>query len=141
MGFPWWVHQRMWWNLDRTYDESWYKAINFHDSPSYHTAWTLYLEKILSQFQNQQKALIYEWDPKVVIYSYGLGHGWWRLVATGILNIGTMISHGIKTACPLGWSKGHVIVKSMAIVIPLVEFDICSLELEYVIWSHNKWDL
>ena len=43
--------------------------------------------------------------------------------------------------CPLGWYKGHMIMKSMAIVIPLMEFNICSLEVEYVIWSHNKWDL
>ena len=27
----------------------------------------------------------------------------------------------------------------MAIVIPLVEFDICSLELKYVNCSHNSW--
>ena len=91
--------------------------------------------------QNQQKALIYGWYPKVVIYPYGLGHCWWRLVATSILNRGTMISQGIEIVCPLRWSKGHVIMKYAAIVIPLVEFDILSLELEYVNWSHNKWDL
>ena len=28
--------------------------------------------------------------------------------------------------------QGHVIMKSVGIVIPLVEFDICSLEFEYV---------
>ena len=49
-----------------------------------------------------------------------------------ILNISTMISHGIETVCPLGYYKGHMIMKSVAIVIPLVEFDIYSLELEYV---------
>ena len=81
------------------------------------------------------------WDPKMVIYPYGLGHRWWKLVAMGILNRGTMISHGIEIVCPLKWSKGHVIMKSMAIVIPLVEFDICTLELEYVSWLHNKWDM
>ena len=27
------------------------------------------------------------------------------------------------------------------VVIPLVEFNICSLELEYVNWSHNKLGL
>ena len=43
-----------------------------------------------------------------------------------------MISHGFETACPLGSSKGLVIMKFMALVIPLVEFDIFSLELEYV---------
>ena len=59
----------------------------------------------------------------------------------GILNIGTMISYGIEVVCPLRWSKGDVIMKSMAIVIPLMEFDIWFLELECVIWSHNKWDL
>ena len=96
--------------------------------------------KDLSLCQNQQEALTYGWEPKVVIYPYGLGHYWWRLVTTGILNIGTLISHGIETVCPLGWSKGHVIMKSMAIVIPLVKFDICSLEVGYVRWLHNKWD-
>ena len=53
-------------------------------------------------------------------------------MAIGILNRGTMISHGIETVCPLGGSKGHVIMKFVAIVIPLVEFEICSLKLEYV---------
>ena len=42
-----------------------------------------------------------------------------------------MISHGIETMYALRRSKGYVIMKSMATVIPLVEFDICSLELEY----------
>ena len=32
-------------------------------------------------------------------------------------------------------------MKFVAVVIPLVKFDICSLELEYVSWSHDKWDL
>ena len=35
---------------------------------------------------------------------YGLRHYWWILVVIGILNIGTIISHGIDTLCPLGWS-------------------------------------
>ena len=70
-----------------------------------------------------------EWDPKVVIYPYGLGHCWWRVVTIGILYIGIMISHGIEIVCLIGWSKGHVIMKSMTTVIPLVEFDIGSLEL------------
>ena len=39
-------------------------------------------------------------DLKVVIYPYGLGHCWWKLVAIGILNRGTMISHGIETVSP-----------------------------------------
>ena len=43
--------------------------------------------------------------------------------------------------CHIGWSKGQVIMKYVATIIPLVKFDIYSLELEYVIWSHNKWDL
>ena len=47
----------------------------------------------------------------------------------GILNKGTMISHGIETVCPLGDPKD---MKSMSTIIPLVEFDICSLKLEYV---------
>ena len=131
----------MWCTLDRAYSESWWKTINCHDSPSYYTAWTLTLEKILSLCQNQQEALTYGWDPKVVIHSQGLGHYWWRLVAISILNRDTMMSHGIETMHPLGWFKGHVIMKYVAIVIHLVEFDICSLELEYVSCSHNKWDL
>ena len=57
--------------------------------------------------------------------------GGWR--ETSIINKGTMISHGIKIVCSLGQSKGHVIMKSMVAVIPLMEFNICSLELEYVI--------
>ena len=54
-------------------------------------------------------------------------------MTTGILNKGTIISHEFETMCPLGLSKGHVIMKSVAPIIPLLEFDICSLELEYVI--------
>ena len=83
---------------------------------------------------------LYGWDPKVVIYPYGLGHCWWRLVATRIFNKGTMISHEIEIVC-LFWFKGHVIMKSIATLIHLVEFDMCSLEMENVSWSHNKWDL
>ena len=131
----------MWCTLDRTYGKSWRKTINYHDSPSYYIAWTLNLERILSMCQNQQEALTYGWDLKVVIYLYGLGHCWWRLMTTSILNIGTMISHGIEPECPLGWSKWHVIIKSMAKVIPLVEFDICFLKLKYVSWLNNKWDM
>ena len=136
--FPMVSAQCMWCTLDRTYGESWRKAINCHDSPSYYTTWTLNLEKILRLCQYQQEALTYRWDPKVVIYPYGLGHYWWRLVATCILNIGTMISHGIEIVCSLGWSKGYVIMKYVTTIIPLVEFDICSLELEYVNRSHNN---
>ena len=29
-------------------------------------------------------------------------------------------------------------MKPMVVVIPYVEFDICSYELGYVSWSHNK---
>ena len=43
-----------------------------------------------------------------------------------------MISYEIETVCPLRLSKGHVIMKFVGIVIPLVEFDICSLEIKYV---------
>ena len=131
----------MWCTLDRTYGESWCKAINCHDSPIYYTTWTLNLEGISSLCQNQQKVLTFGWDLKVVIYPYGLDHRWWRLMTTSILNMDTMISHGIETVCLLRWSKGHVIMKSMVTVIPLVKSDICFLELEYVNWSHNKWDL
>ena len=128
----------MWCPLDRTYGESWR-----HDPPSYYTAWTLNLKRILSLRQNQQETLTYGWNPKLVIYPYGLGHYWWRLVVIGILNRGTMICHVIEMVCPIGWSKGHVIMKSVATVISLVKFDICSIsfELEYVSWSHNKWNL
>ena len=128
----------MWCTLDRTYGESWCNAINCHDSLSYYTTWALNLERILSLCQNQQEALTFGWYPKVVIYPFGLGHYWWRLVEIGILNRGTMISHRIETMCPPEWSKRHVIMKSIAIVIPLMEFDICSLVIEYVNWSYNK---
>ena len=52
-----------------------------------------------------------------------------------------MIFDEIKKMCPIGLSKGHVIMKFVATVIPLVKFDIFSLELEYVNWSHNKRDV
>ena len=126
--------------LNRTYGESWGKTINCHDSPSYYVVWTLKPERMLSLCWNEYEALPYEWDLKVLIYPYGLGHYWWRLVATNILNKDTIISHGIKTMCLLRWSKRRV-HEFMAVVISLVEFDICSLELEYISWSHNKWDL
>ena len=113
----------MWCALDMTYGESWHKTITCYDSLSYYIAWTLNLERILSLCQNQQEALTYGWDLKVVIYPYELGCCWWRLLATCILDRGTMISHGIETVCPLRWSKGHVIIKYVAIVIPIVEFD------------------
>ena len=62
-------------------------------------------------------------------------HCWWRLVAIGILKRGIMLSHRIERVCLLGWSKGHVIIKSMATIIPLVEFSIYFSELEYIIMS------
>ena len=49
-----------------------------------------------------------------------------------------MISQEIETMCPIGWSKGHVILKFMAIVIPLVEFDIYFLKLEYASDYYSK---
>ena len=49
-------------------------------------------------------ALTYKWDRKLIIYSLWIGHCWWKLVVIGILNRNTMISHGIKTKCPHGWS-------------------------------------
>ena len=64
----------MWCILDKTYGEWGCKIINCHDSPSYYTAWTLNLERILSLCQNQQEALTYGWDLKVVVYPYGLDH-------------------------------------------------------------------
>ena len=46
---------------------------------------------------------------------------------------------GLRQYVPLSNPKDiHMIMKSIAIVIPLVEFDICFLELEYVNYSHNK---
>ena len=60
----------------QTYSESWYKANNFHDSPSYYTTWILNLDRILSMCQSQQKVLTYRWDFKVVTYTNGLGSNW-----------------------------------------------------------------
>ena len=114
----------MWCTLDRTYGESWSKTINSHNSPSYQTAWILNFERILSKCQNQQESLTYGWDLKVVIYPYRLDHCWWRMVAPSILNRDTKLSHKIEIVCFLGWSKGHVIMKSVVTIIPLVEFDI-----------------
>ena len=56
----------------------------------------------------------------------------------GILNKGTMISYEIESMFPIGWSKGYVIMKYVATIIHLVEFDKSFFELEYVIWSHKK---
>ena len=83
----------------------WLKVISCHDSPNCYTIWTLNFERILSLCQNQQETLTYEWDLEVIIYPYGLGHCWWRLVATGILNRDTMISHEIEIVCPIKWWK------------------------------------
>ena len=49
--------------------------------------------------------------------AYELGHYWWKSVAIGILNKGTMISHGIETVCLLGWSQGSVFMETMLIVV------------------------
>ena len=87
--------------------EPWHKTINCHDSPSYYTAWTL-IEMLLSLCQNQQEALTYGWNPKMVIYPYRLGHYWWKLMTIGILNRRTIISQGLKIVCPLRWFKGHI---------------------------------
>ena len=40
--------------------------------------------------------------------------------------------------CPPGWSKEHVVIKYIVVVIPLAEFDICFLELEDANLSHNR---
>ena len=67
--------------------------------------------------------------------------GWWQHVFW----IKTS-SFEIEIVCPLGWFKGHVIMKYVAIVIPLVEFDICSLELMSVdhiiseIYNSRIWE-
>ena len=50
----------------------------------------------------------------------------------GILNKDITISHEIEIICPFGCFKGHVIMKSMVVIIPIMEFDISSLEVEYV---------
>ena len=71
----------------------------------------------------------------------GLSHYWWKLVAISILNRGTITSHGIKIMCTLRWSKGHAIMKFVALIMSLMEFNICFLDLEYASWSYNKWDL
>ena len=93
----------MWCILDKTYVESLHKTSNCYNSLSYYTACTLNLERILNLYQNQQETLTYGWDPKVAIYSNGLGYYWWRSMAIGILNKDTMmISHGIETVCSLG---------------------------------------
>ena len=123
----------LWWIMTQGYQLPWFTKLLY--------CWTLNLERILSLCQNQQKVLTYVWNLKVVIYPYGLGHCWWKLVATCILNRCIKISNGIETVCPLRWSKWHVLMKSMAIVIPLVEFNICSLKLKYISWSYNKYDL
>ena len=38
-----------------------------------------------------------------------------------------------QQVCPIWLSKGHVVMKLVAIIILLKEFDICYLELGYVI--------
>ena len=114
------------------------RLLDCHDSPSYYIACTLNLERISNLYWNQLKALTYKWDLNVVIYIYRLGHCWWKLMTIGIFNRNTMISHGIETTCLFRWSKRHAIMKSIIAIIPLVEFDICSLELQYVNWSYDK---
>ena len=127
------IEQNLRWIITQGYQLSWFtKLLYCMDSQPW---------KDIDICQNPQKALIHGWDPKVVIYHYRLGHCWWMLVTIGILNRDTMISQGIEIVCSLRWSKKHVIMKFVAIVIPLVEFDICSLEVEYVSWLHNNWDM
>ena len=50
----------MWCTLDRTYGESWYKAVNFHDSPSSYTAWILNLDSTLTQESNTSNGSQFE---------------------------------------------------------------------------------
>ena len=96
--------QDLWWIMTQDYKLSWFtKLLYCMDSQPW---------RILSQCQNQQETLTYRWNLKVVIYAYGLGHYWWRLLAIGIL-------------------KWHMIIKFMVIIISLMEFDKCSLDLEY----------
>ena len=120
--------QDLWWIMMQGYQLSWFtKLLNYMDSQPWEN---------IESVPKSTGGFDLWWDLKMVIYPYGLGHYWSRLVTTGILNRGTIISHRIEIVRLLGWSKGHVVI-----IIPLMEFDICSLELEYVNWSHNKWDL
>ena len=47
--------------------------------------------------------------PRLSYMFYRLGHYWWKLIATVILDKDTMIFYVIQTSCPLRWFKGHVI--------------------------------
>ena len=104
------------------------RLLDYYDSPSYYVAWTLNLKKILSFVMKSTR----NFDLKWLYISYGLSYCWWKLLATSILNRDTMIYHGIETMCLIGWSQRHVIMKFMVVIISLVEFNICSLKLEYV---------
>ena len=104
------------------------RLLDYYDSPSYYVAWTLNLKKILSFVMKSTR----NFDLKWLYISYRLGYRWWKLLATSILNRDTMIYHGIETMCLIGWSQRHVIMKFMVVIISLVEFNICSLKLEYV---------
>ena len=126
------IGKDLWWTMMQGYQLSWFtKLLYCMDFQPWED---------IKPVPKSIGSLTYGWDLKVVIYPYRLGYYYWRFMAVGILNRGIMISHGIETTYPLGWCIVHVIMKSMAIVIHLVKFDICSLALEYVNWSHNKWD-
>ena len=114
------------------------RLLGCHDLLSYYVVRTFNLERILSLYWNQYETFTYRWDPNVVIYLYELGHYWWSLMVISILYKGIMTSYRIETICPLSWSKGHVIMKFVVVVIPLMEFDICSLKVEYDSWPHNR---
>ena len=111
-----------------------------HDSPSYYIVWTLNLEMKFSLCWINRRLWFMDKILKWSNIPYRFGHYWywWRLVAIGILNRDTMISHKIEIACPFEWSKRHVIMKYIVALIHLVEFDICSLGVKYVSWSHNR---
>ena len=53
---------------------------------------------------------------------------WFRQVETYILNRGTIISHGFEIVCPLGDSKDFIIMQSMVITIPSMEFNMSFMD-------------
>ena len=58
---------------------------------------------------------------------------WWKWVFSIEVPWYLMI---LRQSIPLGDPKD---IWSMTITFHLVKFDICSLEVEYVNWLHNKW--
>ena len=76
---------------------------------------------------------------------YELGHCWWKSIAIGIFNRGTTISHGIKSMCHIGWSKGHMIRKighniSFSGKLTYVIFSY-SMSIDHIIWGFITQEL